>query len=947
MEELKEDRESQFSRTVEKLQDLSAKLEDSNLDLQTLDFSIRDLLSYVQLYPNAKQVAQLVVQIFQELSVRKLSFNNFHEILAELISPSTPYRVGKVLFKIACVVLLSCKDNVALFDPLFATTCSLILGQINDIKSHVQFSKMVVQMFRGVFESLGLDFVKRLLSKNDTNILEKFQFLLSYVSKTDENLWNAYLQQLSPVFLKKVSVASPDLFAWNWSFYYKYMKNEEWNGSVLPTVIKALKKSPETLASLSSHILSELAPNVSLDALVEDGIVSVGLKLLKSEDPGIKYNGSLIILALCRKTSSACLAVLLRQLVNALSGKFPGVSVISIPHENHKTAIYSTLFFCVSEVVGNHILLSLDDIVDPLFGLMEKESDANYRFTAAAIISLVFLKLYKFETDNGAYFLRKMSELQVRSEKAATSIVSVKALALFIFSRCVTHGSFSLLILQNFAGFIDSCLKDSAKKTGGINYEGLFSCSLSLVLLEVGEGSKAASKNRAALISFIRIFFSENLRDLLVKHFYPLLVEDVSQPTRILLSSRLQPGLVILLHSLVTSVSQITTLLTAGEFQEIYSPFPTTERSQMATLLVNFKPNEAMQILSLAVFYQFILKNYPLNNPILMKEFAIPYLLFALIKVYGDIHSKFPKFTNFEEHAELQRCCCKFLSGLKVNVLDLLLSSNVEASSVEIRILVVVAMALLFGCNSSLNLSKNNMRSLISAFPDLLTGLNIFDVAQALFQWNYHPNEILRPITRNAIICLPLILKEERSAKEFILFFGDLLNTKISLFSLTDEEIQAHLHPEEALEKRIQYLASITSENPPVSTVSKKRETGSSAKGKFADKKDIDWADRVKKEKGGIKEDVLPIEELAKQDVEAQAVKVRNALSEAISTLDLLKTFQYFEHPLVDLIVLRLLQTGFMYKCLASPLLATRIFDALMPLVKKVLDLPGRTSIAL
>jgi hypothetical protein len=113
-----------------------------------------------------------------------------------------------------------------------------------------------------------------------------------------------------------------------WLPFTQSISNGDWenidgNDGFESTILKSIKKSPESFSGQASVILKSIPIELNTNGMVQQGVVGYALRMLKSEDLQIKNSGISILLQVYKRIRDfEAMKLLFTQMFEALNGKF-------------------------------------------------------------------------------------------------------------------------------------------------------------------------------------------------------------------------------------------------------------------------------------------------------------------------------------------------------------------------------------------------------------------------------------------------------------------------------------------------------------------------------------------------------------------------------------------------------------------------------------------------
>lgn len=156
-------------------------------------------------------------------------------------------------------------------------------------------------------------------------------------------------------------------------------------------LLKAVKKSPESLSGAASSIVSNLPVRAPCDGLVAGGIMPLVVRMLKSSDIAVRNAGILLSKHICRRLNDAeQVKSALCALLDGLRGKSAASNSITALQGEHKTSILVCLQACIAAVSSAGCSPSSASLAaaEGLQGFVLKEEDQGVCMLAGRVMGL-------------------------------------------------------------------------------------------------------------------------------------------------------------------------------------------------------------------------------------------------------------------------------------------------------------------------------------------------------------------------------------------------------------------------------------------------------------------------------------------------------------------------------------------------------------------------------
>lgn len=324
---------------------------------------------------------------------------------------------------------------------------------------------------------------------------------LFYIKFISNEMYLTLRSQIIELLKKQISMSSkscPEISSPIWNEVLATITAEEWQGKdsegLQLVLLKAIKKAPEGFALNGSKIFELLPLDLSSDELIKQGISGFCFRMMKSEEFQSKRAGIILLKNIAKLSKELDIfSALITQILDALVGKFPGVSIVSVPIDHHRFAILLSLFFSIK---SNCSLRNSQDwqlylltILPALQSFFEKEKDGNLSALTANILNEILHLNNKLNHPNIDDFFKK-SFLVIENAGTTSSLVKTHYLMLISSFLLSNVTLFSLSV--NFQNVLLHILKESNKKVGVLNADAYFSLViLSLSGLKDNEGYRS------------------------------------------------------------------------------------------------------------------------------------------------------------------------------------------------------------------------------------------------------------------------------------------------------------------------------------------------------------------------------------------------------------------------------------------------------------------------
>lgn len=396
------------------------------------------------------------------------------------------YRISVVALSALCYL---CKKACVSND--YPSLTEEIVYQYTAVIRNSSFSafdraaKLFGKVFRKLFHDIENSFhsVFQLICATDvTTQVFAFLGLIPVVAA----MKNEYLDQIKIVLLnfltKKLQgsyLFDLDLASGHWYQFYKSINMTDWKGSetiegLCTLILKTVKKSPEMYAHCSAAIVFHSPMVIDTTDLINGGIMSVCLRMLKSDDNMVKSSGIKLLSAIVRRIASAdSFEMFFKQLLETLLGKWPGVGIVTHPTESQKTYILLAVLVCLDMELPDMHMMRLSQFLSVIANFLEREKDLNLSVLACSVFSRVVISCFKNYESKEEVILKCSSLLQTAVKNINATFKTSSLLALCIITdKCSIELSPDLI-----HNFIDSC-KDITKKGPAMNIDGYFMFTL-------------------------------------------------------------------------------------------------------------------------------------------------------------------------------------------------------------------------------------------------------------------------------------------------------------------------------------------------------------------------------------------------------------------------------------------------------------------------------------
>lgn len=403
-------------------------------------------------------------------------------VLKELLDDSTYTSVAYTRKLVELVLLVSSTGEASwVFPHLHNITFRFLMdpqGKPMDRKHWVQ-SKL---------QKISTEFVEKFANyclSNANNTVVSMLVLQDIIVNADVK---ASIRQVIKDHLRKrlQGVASklvPDPVNILWTSLLRSLSSEEWS-TVETTegfeslLLKSIKKSPESFSAPASFILSSISSDLNTSYLVQQGIVGLAIRMLKSEDLQVKNAGiSILTNTYGRIKDSDAITLFVNQIVDSLNGKFPGVATVSIPLDHHKLAILTGAIAALSK--GNKFCdkvqtsKAYSSSLATLKAYFEKEKDANLQLFAGVFLANV-MKTVLVADDLSVELRNLLDYFFAELEKSVTvASSSLKSSILFFLSYALSadDNEVTAKTLSRFGTTSLNIVKETMKKSNFFSFD--------------------------------------------------------------------------------------------------------------------------------------------------------------------------------------------------------------------------------------------------------------------------------------------------------------------------------------------------------------------------------------------------------------------------------------------------------------------------------------------
>jgi hypothetical protein len=870
---------------------------------------------------------KLCLDILQKMTIQLTQFQNITIFMEENSFAGLSFPQTKALVNFTLQVLRrALEDKKELeHDEIFGNfqnSLARIMATLLEMTKHSHDARVFfVKSLRS--SKTTVLFATYLISPKATDIqVETFQFLLPELLKHSMEAGTKYLQKLNELFLKRIqgNCSTTSLLDPNWDYYYENMNEMDWKAVISVALMKVVRKAPETSSKLLSHIISHLSNQNSADFLVVDGIIGLCLRIMKSEDFEVKNSGILLTVEIFKRTfEESVVFSVITSLLDSTSGKFPGVSVVSMPIETQKLGFFTALYRCICLSSKNWMGYATSKNVDLLTSLcthLEKELDVNCRLILSATIGHYYDEVSEGSTQCEKIFIDKMKDLHSKMEKLPLKIPFLLILAVLFRKKPAHRGS-----LTQLAPMIDSVTKESSKKAG-INYEGILG-SILLLATEDQQSGKV-SKGRAATISILSHCLNDSFKESLKKNCQIASSQqgsDFYHKGIVSPESSLHTGQVLLHQTLCNTVLQLFEILSSEELLILLPPVSCNFAQASSPSLLASTPSDAIQIIMFCVFRCDSESLARIASHLSQSLSVFQTLTGSLLRFFF-AESAFPM--NSEEFvAQQRRKQHLFGRTVKKLVIKVMKNANPDVSpdrNNSVFTLIMVLMSLKEICPTLQSAEQNLSR--ICSSGSFCQCIDLRNVAKSFIELNRTTNQFYRDAIQRACVTLANSRISSLLSDTFLVALCNILfcdTNDSELFQVSSDELNIYLNRETAILEKIAILQS----QPKAETDAKKA----------ADKPgEIDWAAKIKKDKGKQEPALINFEEVAGKEVEAIVRRIDLAVSQFFFNLELVSSFAFLNESALEYVSIEMLRSGFLWKCFSSKLLNSRLTDFLYPL---------------
>ncbi len=871
----------------------------------------------------------------------------------------------KALLQIFCLILRSLSVNgTASLDFLYFKIFDLINVESEVAKKSIDNSLRKIVFDHAVVAKLLGEYITQ-------NPHSAHTFLLLPCLSTWKSLSPELYSGIKFLFLegfrKKLAASVTvvtELCQSRWMYLIDELTDDDWldkNGleGIETLLVKAVKKSPESLSNTISSILNHLRSSINVDGMVTQGSLGLCLRMLKSENSEVKSAGVNCILHMVSRTKSAeLIESCFSQLIDSLFGKFPGIAVVSIPQEHQKIAILSALR--VSGTCGLSLLTPqerencLKKIVQNILPYFEKEKDLNYLILSSSVVGDIISKHLLTSAVAQDIVNPFVSMLEKTTLVAGFTI---RTCSLILFSKVISQVNNVVSLCPTLSlKFID-VVKEIFKKPTGAHLDGILAIGV-LSSLAVFDSTVRDAIGTMKLSNFISskssFYYNETIRTNIKKssdgkkalyHFFNGTVGMMNVNG---LAHSLTYREVVL--NILNSFSSLFELGLLDLFNNSSASAPDRSTSNEIGSLVF---DCLFATTDLEIFGHSELKDLAFlksPNALLMLSSTLWSRAVDTELRISQLHLKASDGKDSEAPSSPQSLSFTLFSMHYKNAVRLLLSQMPSNLSVEVHGSLMSHLILVLGSGlistaSQLPLTFWN----VHCKPTLMINLSP-SLAQSVVEALFHQAIEASSFRQNAALAALRILESTQSdsqdfVQQVLNKWFDCCHSKIErcpLFDLSRLEVLSFSNPESALtmiSESAQTNQSALSDIEITNSDRKKAVPRSQRRGQFGgDQSDeLEWAEKVKKEKAAKLEQMNSEKQsetdLARDECNRKKSKVVQAIDFTKRVLDAVAVITKLSQATVPACLFVLLKNDALWQLLRSELISDYLFRVLNSLI--------------